>query len=822
MTYAKEAFINYIALDKPIPVRLANGIEIQAVAKGTVSFEIAVKGGRRCIQLHKVLHVLKLARSLVSVSYLQDRGIMTRTTSSGKMFLELRGQEGAVTALRAVAMSPKEAILWHRRFGHLSLRSLSLAHTAVDGLPGPIGDLADPCRECLLNKRAVSDAVAQRQQRLFCNVYRRLYTEDLGLRYAVDRAATGDLYRGCVAYANLLKEQRDGDKLAPNAIQTALVGYIATSKQYRLYNPVGDRVIIATSVRFVEDQRLDLVDPDKGPAEDVGFDPMEAYLEREPAIEAVDYPSRLGSTLIGGLRNADEDILAGDSRGRSRNLLAIRTGSPRAERPTPADAFPSRSNAQLFLEEEDDLDSPEDQILAESEAALQEALPVEEFSARRSGRQQRPTRPFKEALKATYTVLPKLLNPERYSKAVTYPEHSADWTLAVKEELTQLQLVAQGFSQVPSNDYLETFSPTIRAESLRLLLSIGASEDMDIQQIDVVSAYPRSDLYAEVYIKPLEGLYCPEGYVLQLQKSLYSPKQSGRKWYIEACKGLGELGFQPIFSEPSIFTTPNRRILIGLYVDDMLILSKDPSDIDRVVKGIKKRWKIKDLSEVNMILGIRVTQDRKNRRIFLDQEGYVDEIVKRFQLKQATTYSTPATTDCAALVKGDDSEPEANQHLYQRGGQLSQSCSRPTMQNWNGVLYVLRYVKKTRSLRLSFRGIGGESRPYLQGYSNADYAGDYIDRHSVSGHIFMLNRGPISWTSSKQRCVATSTTEAEYIALCEASKQGQWLRTLLQEIGREKLLGGRGHRVQLFSDNQASLAIAADPMSHRRTKHIDV
>jgi hypothetical protein len=86
----------------------------------------------------------------------------------------------------------------------------------------------------------------------------------------------------------------------------------------------------------------------------------------------------------------------------------------------------------------------------------------------------------------------------------------------------------------------------------------------------------------------------------------------------------------------------------------------------------------------------------------------------------------------------------------------------------------------------------------------------------------MLNMGPISWTSAKQQCVATSTTEAEYIALCEASKQGQWLRALLQEIGQQKLLGGRSHQVQIFGDNQASLAIASDPMSHRRTKHIDV
>lgn len=92
MTYAREAFVDYSILSKPIQVRLANGTEIQAVAEGTVSFEIAVQGGRRRIQLHEVLHVPKLAGSLVSVSHLQDRGIMTRTTRGGKMLLELRDE----------------------------------------------------------------------------------------------------------------------------------------------------------------------------------------------------------------------------------------------------------------------------------------------------------------------------------------------------------------------------------------------------------------------------------------------------------------------------------------------------------------------------------------------------------------------------------------------------------------------------------------------------------------------------------------------------------------------------------------------------------
>lgn len=754
---------------------------------------------------------------------------------------------------------------------------------------------------------------------------------------------------GCVAYANLSMDQRSGDKLSPNAIRTALVGYMPTSKQYRLYDPVGDRVIIATSVRFVEDQNLGLLDLDDEPYEVVGFDPMEAIPQRESSIEADNTSDSQGGTLIGSVRNPRTDTLSGDFRGSARDLLR---GAPHTDRAVPttpdnpanqeaasdnssplrqppgngdyaAHRSPTATGAHrdritvvstilpspalrpkpggssrigqeadrpsdTVDEDDEESETADDQLRAEAEASREETPLEEEFNVRRSGRVRRLARPYEEALEALLDEGSDILQaapakipvPDSYLKAMNDPKYGADWKLAIQEELSQLQslgtweraklpygkkalgcrwvfnvkytptglldrfkarLVAQGFGQVPGDDYLETFSPTIRAESLRLLLAIGAYEDMDIRQIDVVSAYPRSDLHAEVYMRPPQGLYCPEDRVLRLRKSLYGLKQSGREWYIEACKGLGQLGFQPVFSEPSIFATLDRRILIGLYVDDMLILSKESSDIDRVVRGISKRWKIKDLGEVSMILGIKVTRDRKNRRIYLDQEGYIDEVIKRFRLEKATSFTTPATTDRGQLLKGTHSEPEADQHLYQQGvgslawlaictrpdiayawGQLSQSCSRPAVRNWNGVLRVLRYIKGTKSLRLSFGGIGGVSSPYLQGYSDSDYAGDHIDRHSVSGHIFFLNMGPVSWTSAKQRCVATSTTEAEYIALCEASKQGQWLRALLQEIGRPKLLGGRGHQVQLFGDNQASLAIAADPMSHRRTKHIDV
>ena len=114
-------------------------------------------------------------------------------------------------------------------------------------------------------------------------------------------------------------------------------------------------------------------------------------------------------------------------------------------------------------------------------------------------------------------------------------------------------------------------------------------------------------------------------------------------------------------------------------------------------------------------------------------------------------------------------------------GQLSQHCHEPKIRHWNTVLRVLQYLKGTinYSIPYSSRGPIG---PKLQGYCDVDYAGDILDRHSVSGNIWTLVGGPITWNSTKQRLVALSTTESEYMALSDCSKQGQWIRALLREL----------------------------------------
>jgi hypothetical protein len=89
--------------------------------------------------------------------------------------------------------------------------------------------------------------------------------------------------------------------------------------------------------------------------------------------------------------------------------------------------------------------------------------------------------------------------------------------------------------------------------------------------------------------------------------------------------------------------------------------------------------------------------------------------------------------------------------------QLSQYCSEPTIWHWNAILRVFRYLKGTINYSISY-GIGNTKSPKLQGFSDADFAGDIVNRRSTIGHLYLLNRGPVTWSSIKQRCVATSTT----------------------------------------------------------------
>ena len=125
-----------------------------------------------------------------------------------------------------------------------------------------------------------------------------------------------------------------------------------------------------------------------------------------------------------------------------------------------------------------------------------------------------------------------------------------------------------------------------------------------------------------------------------------------------------EVRLRPTAIEPSVFTFEDRSLMLGLYVDDMLILSDDKKSIDRVVKEIRKLWDIKDMGEVNKILGLSILRDCTRRTFTISQTAYIEETLDKFNLAKAKPAKLPVN-DRGTLTATQPDEAQADQSLYQ-------------------------------------------------------------------------------------------------------------------------------------------------------------
>ena len=145
---------------------------------------------------------------------------------------------------------------------------------------------------------------------------------------------------------------------------------------------------------------------------------------------------------------------------------------------------------------------------------------------------------------------------------------------------------------------------------------------------------------------------------------------------------------------------------------------------------------------------------------------------------------------------------------------ISKYLSCYSNEHWLAAKRILRYVKETVDYGILY---DGSNELPLTGYSDSDFAGDRDDRRSTTGYVYVLAGGAVSWTSQRQRIVALSTTEAEYIAASQATKEAIWLRRLLFDLGFDS-----DGPTELSVDNQGAIKLTKNDEFHKRTKHIDV
>ena len=374
---------------------------------------------------------------------------------------------------------------------------------------------------------------------------------------------------------------------------------------------------------------------------------------------------------------------------------------------------------------------------------------------------------------------------------------TARWVWTVKYTSDQLidrykaRLVARGFTQVYGQDYWETFAPTIRADSLRLLLAIMAIEDMEADQADVNNAFTKSRLTEKIYMHPPEGIKVPKDRVLLMRKSLYGLKQSAYKWNRKCDKKLRSLGFKKAISNPCVYIRIKDGVIIGVYVDDLLILApKNKQHVNDMVKhDLNRLFAIKDLGAVKRILGMHVVRDRHRRTVYIDQISYIKKFIHQFGIDQSKTRTTPINGYKKLRATTQDDTPD-DRRVYQMHiskimyamvytradicytmSRLSQYINNPNTNHEITVKHLMRYLRSTYKLQIQYTPSDESGHQELvHMYSDSDYAASEDNRRSTLSYVATLDRKAISWASRRQKSVATSTSETEYMATCQASK----------------------------------------------------
>ena len=200
--------------------------------------------------------------------------------------------------------------------------------------------------------------------------------------------------------------------------------------------------------------------------------------------------------------------------------------------------------------------------------------------------------------------------------------------------------MAKGYNQTYGIDYKETFAPIVRIEIVRLLLGLAAGDrEIRIHHMDIVTAYLNGDLEEEVYMELPEGFQERDpNLVCKLLKGLYGTKQGGRCWNVVFTRYLRKKGLKQLKEEPCVFVNELRTLIIAIYVDDMFILGRE-AEINQVKIVMAEEFKCKDLGELSYFLGMQVVRDEGG--IFLGQEKYCAEVIKRFGMEESKPAKTP-------------------------------------------------------------------------------------------------------------------------------------------------------------------------------------
>ncbi|GJW94748.1 putative ribonuclease H-like domain-containing protein [Tanacetum coccineum] len=364
--------------------------------------------------------------------------------------------------------------------------------------------------------------------------------------------------------------------------------------------------------------------------------------------------------------------------------------------------------------------------------------------------------------------------PKKIAKALS----DSAWVEAMQEELLQFKLQKVWvLVDLPKEgiDYDEVFAPVARIESIRLFLAYASFMGFMMYQMDVKSDFLYGRIEEEVYVCQPPGFEDPDypDKVYKVVKALYGLHQAPRAWYETLAKYLLDNGFHRGKIDQTLFIKKQKGdiLLVQVYVDDIIFGSTKKELCTEFEKLMHDKFQMSSMGELTFFLGLQVKQ--KEDGIFISQDKYVANILRKFSFTDVRTASTLMDTE-NPLLKDSDGD-DVNVHLY-RSMIRSLMCltsSRPD----------IMYLKGQPKLGLWYPR---DSSFDLEAYSNSDYTGASLDKKSTTGVCQFLGYSLISWQCKKQTVVASSFTEAKYVAAASCCRQVLWIQNQMLDHGIRK------------------------------------
>ncbi|CAI7878336.1 unnamed protein product, partial [Closterium sp. NIES-53] len=389
---------------------------------------------------------------------------------------------------------------------------------------------------------------------------------------------------------------------------------------------------------------------------------------------------------------------------------------------------------------------------------------------------------------------------------------SGMWIFRVKRPpgsppVFKARYVARGFSQRQGVDYFQTFSPTLKMTTLRVLLHVAAQPDYELHSLDFNTAFVQGSLHEEIWLRRPPGFTgsFPPGTQWSLRRPVYGLRQAPREWHDTLRTTLAALGFAPSTADPSLLLRTDTSLppfYVLVYVDDLVFATADTAGLAHVKSELQKRHTCTDLGELRSYLGLQITWDKAQHTITLTQSHMVQQVLQRFDFTYSSPQATPLSTrhSLSALSLDESVEPSGPYPELVGCLMYLMTCTRPDLayplsilaryvapgrhrpEHMTAAKRVLRYLCSTSGTGLV---LGGRRPVVLTGHADASWADDQATQRSSQGYTFSLGSGSVSWRSTRSSSLLSSSCEAEIYAGAMAAQELRWLTYLLTDLGEQ-------------------------------------